>query len=87
MDIEFGKWLATLGVGGSLAGFMFYFYRKDAKLFAELWQSQASLYKTTTEMLVSVIRENTVSNVQLKSAVDALHRRLDDENYSPRHPS
>lgn len=64
------QWFATLGVGGVLAGMMFFFYRKDVRAITELW-------KTQTEMLVNVVQENTRSNVQLTSVVDALHRRLD----------
>ena len=51
-DSEFGKWLATLGVGGCLAGFMFVFYRKDVKGFTDLWKGQS-------EMLIQVVKENT----------------------------
>lgn len=64
------QWFATLGVGGVLAGMMFFFYRKDVRAITELW-------KTQTELLVNVVQENTRSNVQLTSVVDALHRRLD----------
>lgn len=58
MDPEFTKWLATLGVGGILAGFMFMFYRKDVKQYTELW-------RTTAEQLMTVIKENTASNTRL----------------------
>ena len=58
------------GVGGVLAGMMFFFYRKDVKSYTELW-------KTQTSMLVEVVKENTRSNVQLTGVVDALHKRLD----------
>ena len=64
------QWFATLGVGGVLAGMMFFFYRKDVKSYTELW-------KTQTSMLVEVVKENTRSNVQLTGVVDALHKRLD----------
>ena len=81
---EFGKWLITLGVGGVLAGMMFMFYRKDIKQYTELWQTQAELNRKQTEMLVGVIKEQAISNVQLTSAVEALHRRLDEGGF-PRH--
>jgi hypothetical protein len=57
-DPEFVKWIATLGVGGILAGFMFGFYRKDIKQFTELW-------KHTAEQMMIIIKENTASNVKL----------------------
>lgn len=73
MDAEFGRWLTTLGVGGVLAAFMFYFYRKDVKSYTELWKAQ-------TEILITVVRENTKSNEHLIVLVDALHRRLDNNH-------
>jgi len=65
--IEFSKWLITLGVGGILAGFMFMFYRKDVKQYTELWRS-------TAEMLMSVIKENTASNVRLIALLENVER-------------
>lgn len=55
---EFLKWLATLGVGGILAGIMFFVYRKDIKQYTELW-------KTTADQLISIVKENTASNTKL----------------------
>lgn len=75
-QIEFSKWLITLGVGGILAGFMFMFYRKDVKQFTELWRS-------TAEMMMNVIRENTASNVRLIALLESVERnqlRKDDIN-------
>ena len=73
-QIEFSKWLITLGVGGILAGFMFMFYRKDVKQYTELW-------RTTAEMMMNVIRENTASNVRLIALLESVERnqlRKDD---------
>lgn len=67
MDAEFAKWLITLGVGGILAGFMFVFYRKDVKLYTELWKVQS-------EMLVTVVKENTASNIKLISLIENQER-------------
>lgn len=50
MDAEFARWLTTLGVGGVLAAFMFWFYRKDVKSYTELW-------KTQSEQLIVVVKE------------------------------
>jgi len=58
MDPEFIQWLATLGIGGILAGFMFIFYRKDIKQYTELW-------KIVTEQLIINLKENTISNTKL----------------------
>ncbi len=74
MDTEFSKWIITLGVGGVLAGFMFVFYRKDVKQYTELW-------KTQTEMLLQVVKENTASNVKLTSAVEMLQHKLEEQDH------
>lgn len=66
-DAEFAKWLATLGVGGVLAGFMFTFYRKDVKQYTELW-------KIATEQLTQIVKENTASNVKLISLIESQER-------------
>lgn len=63
IDLEFTKWLATLGIGGVLAAFMFTFYRKDVKQYTELW-------KAATDQLMFVIKENTASNIKLISLIE-----------------
>lgn len=73
MDADFVKWFATLGVGGILAAFMFFFYRKDVKQYTDLWKGQA-------EALIVVVKENTASNTKLIMLIDALHRRIDRAN-------
>jgi hypothetical protein len=66
-NAEFIKWLATLGVGGVLAGVMFIFYRKDIKQYTELW-------KTTTDQLLIIVKENTSSNVKLIGLLETQER-------------
>jgi hypothetical protein len=66
-DTEFVKWLATLGIGGILAGFMFVFYRKDMKSYTELW-------KITTDQLIEIVKENTISNTKLISLIENQER-------------
>ncbi len=65
--MEFGKWLATLGIGGILAAFMFSFYRKDIKQYTELWRFAA-------EQLMLVVKENTASNTKLISLIENQER-------------
>lgn len=67
LDAEFAKWLATLGVGGVLAGLMFLFYRKDVKQYTELW-------KSATDSLMTVVKENTVSNTRLITLLENQER-------------
>jgi len=69
MDAEFVKWFTTLGVGGVLAGFMFMFYRKDVKQYTELW-------KTTSDQMMAVIKDNTSSNTKLISLIETQERNM-----------
>lgn len=63
------KWLATLGIGGVLAGFIFIFYRKDIKQYTELW-------KTTSEQLMNIVSENTASNTKLADTLVNLEQNI-----------
>lgn len=63
MDLETMKWFASMGVGGVLAGGMFYLYRKDALQWQEAWKGQS-------QMLLTVVKEVT-------AAVTALTGKLD----------
>lgn len=67
IDDEFVKWLTTLGIGGILAAFMFTFYRKDVKQYTELW-------KASTDQLISVVKENTASNIKLITMLENIER-------------
>jgi hypothetical protein len=67
IDMEFTKWLLTLGVGGILAALIFTFYRKDIKQYTELW-------KSSTEMLMGVVKENTASNVKLIQLLETVEK-------------
>jgi hypothetical protein len=70
LDPDFLKWVATLGVGGVLAAFMFMFYRRDVKLYTDMWKGQS-------DTLMNVVMENTASNTKLVTVIEALQRRLD----------
>lgn len=61
------EWLATLGVGGVLAAFMFYWYRKDVKQFTDLWQNVA-------QQLMAVVKDNTASNTKLIALIENMER-------------
>ncbi len=74
MDAEILKFLPTLGIGGILAAMMFSFYRKDIKQYTELW-------KTTTDSLIVIVKENTASNTKLIAMIETQERnaiRKDD---------
>jgi hypothetical protein len=61
------EFLATLGIGGVLAGFMFVFYRKDMKQYTDQW-------RTVTDQLIGVIKENTASNSKLITLIESQER-------------
>lgn len=63
MDAETLKWLASMGVGGTLAGMMFFVYRKDMQANASAWHGQS-------EMLMTVVKENTAAITALIHLVD-----------------
>lgn len=57
------NWLTTLGVGGALAAFMFLLYRRDIKQYTDLW-------KSATDQLIVIVKENTASNVELIALIE-----------------
>lgn len=69
MDPDGLKFLASLGVGGVLAGTMFVIYRKDALAWQAAWQGQS-------QILVQVVKENTAAVTALISKLD--ERRRDE---------
>lgn len=73
------QWFATLGVGGILAGVMFYFYKQLNERFTDYVKSQLEHQKTQTEQVINVVKENTESNTKLVTMIDAIHRRLDED--------
>lgn len=62
-DMEVAKWLTTLGIGGALAAFMFLLYRRDIKQYTDLW-------KSTTDQLILIVKENTKSNTDLAHLIE-----------------
>ena len=68
-DPEFIKAFASLGVGGGIACFVFYFYRKDALNTVE---SLKEIVKDNSLAL----RENAASNARLSTLIETLHTRL-----------
>jgi len=66
---EMAQFFATLGVGGALAGMMFYFYRQDVQRLTEQWKGQS-------EMLALLVKENTSANTTLTETIRALHAQI-----------
>lgn len=64
------RFLSSLGVGGAIAGLLFFFYRRDVRSYTELW-------KQMSEQLLHVVKENTAAFAQNTEVIKSLHRRLD----------
>lgn len=84
MELDFTQYFATLGVGGALAGLMFFFYRKDAianiereKANAEQWRAEADQRRTEANTWIDVIKGNTAAITMNTEVVRALAQRLD----------
>lgn len=73
---EFKLW-TELGIGGALAGVLFFFYRKDVKQFTELWQAQATLNFQQTQAMMALIERTSITISQNTEVVKSLHRRMD----------
>lgn len=69
MENEFLKYLIQLGVGGTIAGLIFIAYRKDIRQYTELW-------KSTSDSLILVVKENTASNVKLIALIENMERNV-----------
>lgn len=92
MDLnpDFVNVLSGLGVGGVLAALFYHQNNKNAKDYAdrtlELTKSFSdrieallNVERGRTEMLVSLVRDNTSQTATNTAVVQALHRRLDKE--------
>jgi hypothetical protein len=85
MDNEFIKWLATLGVGGAIAGLIFYFYRKDVRSALETWKETALMLTGALKDSTAAHVENTQTNREMISLLRAVHRRLDADQAARGH--
>lgn len=77
LDPEFVKYLASLGVGGVIALFIYYISRQDNKAYTESLKTIAEERKGQVEMLVGVIKEVTSSVASNTRVIEAFHQRLD----------
>lgn len=66
---ELIKTLPSLGIGGILAGLIFYWYRQDVQRYTEQWKGQS-------EALIKVVQDNTSSNITLAVLVKSLHDHM-----------
>lgn len=80
MDPELVKWFASLGVGGTIAALIFWFYRKD--FIQERNHNRAGREKgqQREEHLLSVITGNAVATNELAGEIRNLSTFLKDES-------
>jgi predicted nucleic acid-binding OB-fold protein len=76
-DQEFARFLLQLGVGGILAGILFFFYRKDVRSYTELWREQSTLNAAMTTAMMAVVKDNTAALVTNTEVLKSLHLRID----------
>lgn len=95
MDPESVKYFANLGAVGILAVIFYYQNNKNAadyakraeeaaKEFANRVEALLNLEKGRTEMLVTLVRDNTAQTTSNTEVVRALHKRLDTEQREER---
>lgn len=76
-DPEFVKYLASLGVGGIIAVFIYFYSRKDNEAYSKVLIQITEERKGQVEMLVGVIQSVTSSITANTKVIEAFHSRLD----------
>jgi hypothetical protein len=76
-NADFFRFVAQLGVGGAIAGIVFFFYRKDVRSYTDLWQAAAAMNAKQTEAMMSLVERTTTAIVTNTEVVKSMHRRLD----------
>src|ERR1051325_966666 len=77
MNEELTKWFASLGIGGIIAAILFVFYRKDVRMYHNLWMGQSKI-------LAELIKENTAAFIELRDCVQQLRERRQRQRRSAR---
>lgn len=75
MDAEFGRFLTSLGVGGALAGVIFYFHTKITEQHRVDLKDLLIAQTKREDVFVRVIQENTASNTKLITVIEAFAGR------------
>jgi hypothetical protein len=92
MDQDFMKWLSGLGVGGILAAIFYYQNNKNTlecatkitevtKKYSDKLEELLNVEKGRTEILVTLVKDNSTQTTANTEVLRALHRRLDREEY------
>lgn len=65
------KFFASLGVGGVLAGVIFYFYHQRVTEWMKTADTRLQMEQRRSDVLLEVVKENTVSNTAVVKSVEA----------------
>jgi hypothetical protein len=72
IDPEYIKFFSSLGVGGVLAGMIFFYSRKDSKKHEEDWIKKEVECEGREDKLIGVITKNTEGFERLCGAINKL---------------
>lgn len=76
-DPEFIKYLASLGVGGAIAAFVYLYSRKDNEAYTKVLIQVAEERKGQVELLVNIVKEVSTAVASNTKVIEAFHNRLD----------
>ncbi len=76
---EFLRTLGSMGIGGLIAVFAIWLLNKAWKEHADTIKGFHEIEKGRTEMLVNVIKDNSVATNVNTTVLNSLHRRLDKD--------
>src|SRR3954467_12082359 len=68
----------SLGVGGILAGTIFYFYRQQSSLMAKRERETGEAYRLQSVQLIATLQETSKVNTQVLAAVTELRTQLSE---------
>ena len=72
IDPEYIKFFSSLGVGGILAGMIFFYSRKDGKKHEEDWKEQEKNCENRETTLINIVTKNTEGFERLCAAINNL---------------
>lgn len=78
MEQSLVQWFSTLGVGGAIAAFMFYFYRKDMKENADRLKELIDSDKTAQQSWKDVVVANTRAMTECTKMTEQVFKYLLD---------
>ena len=80
MDLESLRFLASLGVGGAIAGIMFFAYREDFKRERKENQQERERHAEHERALLGIIERSAATGERMVAAVDRLEATLDEQH-------